>query len=108
MGVLVLGQTPSWMASFTAWPALALAWWLTFFSPLDFWHNRVMRVKAIRFLIGFGQAVSASHAVTSWGADKASTRALGTSSVRISYSCARRMLLVDFFFFPAERTPLYG
>ncbi|CBN75128.1 expressed unknown protein [Ectocarpus siliculosus] len=73
VGVLVLGQTPSWMHSFTAWPALAVAWWLTFFSPWDLWHGRAMSNKACMFLAAFGRAVSASHAITSWGADKALT-----------------------------------
>eukprot|EP00752_Nemacystus_decipiens_P006848 g6150.t1 len=71
VGVLVLGQTPSWMHSFTAWPALAVAWWLTFFSPWDMWHGRAMRSKAVVFVAAFGRAISASHAITSWGADKA-------------------------------------
>lgn len=74
VGVIVLGQTPSWMSSFTAWPALAVSWWLTFFSPQDLWHRHVMRQKAVIFLIGFGSALSASHAVTSWGADKVRER----------------------------------
>jgi len=73
VGVVVLGQTPSWMHSFTAWPALAVAWWLTFFSPWDLWHGRAMRNKAAVFLAAFGRAVSASHAITSWGADKVCT-----------------------------------
>ncbi|CAM9441189.1 unnamed protein product, partial [Hapterophycus canaliculatus] len=72
VGVLVLGQTPSWMHSFTAWPALAVAWWLTFFSPRDLWHAGAMRSRAAVFVAAFGRAVSASHAITSWGADKAS------------------------------------
>lgn len=59
------------MASFTAWPALAFAWWLTFFSPRDMWHNHVMRHKVVVFVAAFGRAVSASHAITSWGVDKA-------------------------------------
>lgn len=70
MGIFVLGQTPSWMHSFTAWPALAVAWWLTFFSPWDLWHGRAMRNKAVGFVAAFGRAISASHAITSWGADK--------------------------------------
>lgn len=70
MGVFVLGQTPSWMHSFTAWPALAVAWWLTFFSPWDLWHGRAMRSRAVVFAAAFGRAISASHAITSWGADK--------------------------------------
>lgn len=87
MGVLVLGQTPSWMSSFTAWPALALAWWLTFFSPLDLWHGGVMRQNVLLFAIGFGRAVSAAHAVTSWGADK--VRAALSYPI-LSTACASR------------------
>ncbi|CAN0570058.1 unnamed protein product, partial [Laminaria digitata] len=70
VGVLVLGQTPSWMSSFTAWPALVVAWWLTFFSPSDFWHCHVMRNEGVLFIAGFGRALSAAHAITSWGVDK--------------------------------------
>jgi len=36
--LLILGQTPSWILSKTAFPALFLAYWLTFCCPSDiFW-----------------------------------------------------------------------
>lgn len=70
VGVFVLGQTPSWMSSFTAWPSLAVAWWLTFFCPFDLWHSYAMHNRLVLFIMAFGRAVSAAHAITSWGADK--------------------------------------
>lgn len=70
VGVLVLGQTPSWMSSFTAWPALFVAWWFTFFCPWDLWYSFVMRYELAVFIAAFGRALSAAHAITSWGADK--------------------------------------
>ncbi|CAM9205982.1 unnamed protein product [Ascophyllum nodosum] len=86
VGALVLGQTPSWMSSSTAWPALAVCWWLTFFSPWDLWHGRAMRHKGVVFIAALGRAFSASHAITSWGADKALTAHF--EKARLSTGCA--------------------
>lgn len=69
---IVLGQTPSWITSFSAFPALLLAWILIFFCPGDlFW--RVFNALSVITLPLFeiGSAISAGHAVTSWGMDKA-------------------------------------
>ncbi|CAM9260817.1 unnamed protein product, partial [Scytosiphon promiscuus] len=85
VGVLVLGQTPSWMHSFTAWPALAVAWWLTFFCPRDLWHARAMRSRVAVFVAAFGRAVSASHAITSW--DKSMALTAQYEKATISVGC---------------------
>lgn len=68
---LLLGQTPSWIISKTAFPALVLAWWLTFFSPLDFFWRVMSSDSILVKFCEFGSAVSAGNAVTSWGMDKA-------------------------------------
>lgn len=72
---LLLGQTPSWILSHQAFPALLLAWWLTFCCPLDFYYT-LMRGTGIfgwvtMQLSAMGACISAGHAVTSWGMDKA-------------------------------------
>ena len=36
---LVLGQTPSWIVSHSAFPALLLAWYLTFYCPNDLYFT---------------------------------------------------------------------
>lgn len=82
---LVLGQTPSWILSHSAFPALFVAWWLVFFSPLDFfWH--VTSNPVFSFAMGFGRSISAGHAVTSWGMDKALRNSSHTNVKRISES----------------------
>jgi len=69
---LVLGQTPSWIVSHSAFPALLLAWWLTFYCPWDLYYTFVAswEGEGARFVAGLLGAVSAGHAVTSWGLDK--------------------------------------
>jgi len=82
---LVLGQAPSWLVSHTAFPALLLAWWLTFFCPLDlFW--RALHAPGVLFFTGIGSAISSGHAVTSWGLDKALNNAFHVNHVRIGQS----------------------
>eukprot|EP01041_Mallomonas_annulata_P010564 gene10564-22042_t len=67
----VLGQTPSWITSSTAFPALLLAWWLTFFCPFDLYWSLVANNPVFKVFCEHGLAISGSHAVTSWGMDKA-------------------------------------
>lgn len=72
---LLLGQTPSWILSRTAIPALLLAWWLTFFCPFDlFWkflsHSNVFK-EGFLIIVELGSCISYAHAITSWGMDKA-------------------------------------
>lgn len=69
---VVLGQTPSWIVSQRAFPALFLAWWLTFFSPYDlYWCWTLRYTKFHAILFGTFASISSSHATTSWGMDKA-------------------------------------
>jgi uncharacterized membrane protein YeiH len=83
---LLLGQTPSWILSNTAFPALILAWWLTFFCPLDLYWKFLNKTPGLLFFIGIWAAVSAGHAVTSWGFDKAAFNASHVNVLRISQS----------------------
>ncbi|CAM9352882.1 unnamed protein product, partial [Phaeothamnion confervicola] len=69
--VFVLGQAPSWIASPTALPSLCLAFWLTFFCPGDLWHRLVTVVGPFRFAVTAAAWVSTTHAITSWGLEKA-------------------------------------
>ncbi|KAJ1455415.1 hypothetical protein M885DRAFT_520355 [Pelagophyceae sp. CCMP2097] len=68
---LALGQPPSWACSHNAPRSLLLAWWLTFCCPMDAWHRAVRSSDALRLVLAGGAWLSAGHAVTSWGADKA-------------------------------------
>ena len=83
---LLLGQTPSWIISHSAFPALVLAWWLTFFCPRDLYFNFMESNKVILFIVGIVSAISSGHAVTSWGLDKAAFNTFHTNHVRISQS----------------------
>eukprot|EP01040_Poterioochromonas_malhamensis_P000773 gene773-824_t len=67
---LLLGQVPSWILSRSAIPGFVVAWWLTFFSPDDFFYRHVSNNDAILFVLGIFNAISSGHAVTSWGMDK--------------------------------------
>lgn len=66
---LLLGQPPSWLSSHTALPAFCIAWYVTFFSPGDVWHQ-AMGTKVFRGAVLLGVWASTAHAVTSWGLDK--------------------------------------
>ena len=85
----LLGQTPSWIISHNAFPALVLAWWLTFYCPGDVYH-KVMSSQwakiAILPIVTLLSAVSAGHAVTSWGLDKALNNTFHTNAPRIAQS----------------------
>ena len=69
---LLLGQTPSWLLSHTAFNSFVLAWWLIFFSPYDQCYTLMSYGRTIIIpLLSLGAACSSGHAVTSWGVDKA-------------------------------------
>ena len=67
---VALGQTPSWLSSHTAGSALLFVWWATFFCPFDIWH-RFMSLPGFRAGVMMGAWFASTHAVTSWGMDKA-------------------------------------
>lgn len=69
---LALGQSPSWLTSHRAFPALLLCFALTFFAPLDLWF-RVMHApySPLRAVMQAGAWLATGHAVSSWGVDKA-------------------------------------
>ena len=82
----LLGQTPSWIVSHTAFPALLVAWWLTFCCPFDAFY-RLLRDNSLGLLVlGTFSAISGGHAVTSWGVDKAANNAFHVNYGRISQS----------------------
>ena len=67
---IILGQPPSWIVSRSAIPGFLLAWWMTFFSPDDFFWKNISSNEFIMFLLGIVNSLSAGHAITSWGMDK--------------------------------------
>jgi uncharacterized membrane protein YeiH len=83
---ILLGQTPSWILSHSAFPALLLAWWLTFFSPFDCYYKTINQIPIFLFFVGIGGAISSGHAVTSWGLDKAAYNLSHVNHIRISQS----------------------
>jgi uncharacterized membrane protein YeiH len=83
---LLLGQTPSWILSHSAFPALFVAWWLIFFCPMDIFFKVIDYSTSAVFLIGLVAAVSSGHAVTSWGVDKAAFNTFHVNYERISQS----------------------
>lgn len=85
IGVL-LGQTPSWILSKTAFPALFLAYWLTFCCPSDIFWKQLANNTLFINVASIGGAISAGHAVTSWGADKALENLFHNSPERYSNS----------------------
>ncbi|EKX53476.1 hypothetical protein GUITHDRAFT_101177 [Guillardia theta CCMP2712] len=50
--------------------AFLLAWWLTFCSPFDIWHNS-MKTPWLMIPIKAFATISSAHAITSWGMEKA-------------------------------------
>ena len=82
----LLGQTPSWIVSHSAFPALLVAWWLTFFSPFDIYYKIVDKVPLSLFFVGIFASISGGHAVTSWGVDKALNNTFHVNHIRISQS----------------------
>ena len=83
---ILLGQTPSWIVSHSAFPALMVAWWFTFFSPYDIFYNTLLRAPFSLFFVGIFSSISGGHAVTSWGVDKALNNTFHVNHVRISQS----------------------
>ena len=83
---LLLGQVPSWILSHSASPALFLSWWLTFCCPMDLYYRYIIKGSigvVFLFVLGIGSAISAGHAVTSWGMDKALWNVYHINSPRI-------------------------
>jgi len=70
MTAIFLGENASWTAGDHVWGAFLLAWWLTFSSPFDVWYT-MMDSAALRGPLQALACVSAAHAVTSWGLEKA-------------------------------------
>jgi hypothetical protein len=93
---LLLGQTPSWIISHTAFPALFIAWWLTFYSPNDIYYKLIRKTglfgKSVLFLVGIGASISSGHAATSWGMDKALFNTFHVNYARIASSFLTCML----------------
>jgi hypothetical protein len=86
VGVL-LGQVPSWIMSRSAIPGFVLAWWLTFYSPDDFFWRHVSGNRILMFFLGILAAVSSAFAVTSWGLDKAFFNSFHVNGGDFSKSC---------------------
>lgn len=70
-GIIFLGQTPSWIMSRAAFPALLLAWWLTFYCPGDAYWKFVRNVPLFMSVMTFFAYIAIAHAVGSWGVDSA-------------------------------------
>mmetsp|Transcript_17997 Transcript_17997/g.55365 ORF Transcript_17997/g.55365 Transcript_17997/m.55365 type:complete len:367 (+) Transcript_17997:356-1456(+) len=70
VGVL-LGQPASWALSHNAPRALLLAYWLVWACPKDAFYKAHEGSIVVQLFFATGAALSAGHAVTSWGADKA-------------------------------------
>jgi hypothetical protein len=85
---ILLGQTPSWVLSSNAFPALVLAWYLTNFCPYDLFHYILSSTigMPILFILNIGSAISAGHAVTSWGLDKAAFNSFHKNAHKLSGS----------------------
>ena len=83
---LLLGQTPSWIMSHSAFPAILIIWWLIFLSPYDIFYRTLKSSKILIFAIKIGSAISAGHAVTSWGVDKVLWNTFHLNSERIRAS----------------------
>jgi uncharacterized membrane protein YeiH len=83
---LLLGQTPSWIVSQKAFPAMLLAWWLVFFSPFDYCWRLYHTNRVFSWYFGFFSAISSAHATSSWGMDKALFNAFHVNSAAIRRS----------------------
>ena len=85
---LLLGQTPSWILSSNAFPALIVAWYLTYFCPYDIYYTFISGTigTPILLIANIGAAISSGHAVTSWGLDKAAFNAFHKNSHKLSSS----------------------
>jgi hypothetical protein len=83
----LLGQTPSWLLSHSAFNSLLLAWWLVFFSPFDLFYSLLcsMHTYAIP-AISLVAAVSSGHAITSWGVDKVLFNTFHVNHTRLAQS----------------------
>ena len=68
---LILGQPASWLNSHV-WAAFIVAYWLVFCSPGDVWF-KLLQHGWLLLPIKAAATVSAAHALSSWGVDKALT-----------------------------------
>ncbi len=68
-GIVFLGQTPSWIMSRAAFPALLVAWWLTFYCPGDAYWKLVREMPFFVTVMTFFAYISIAHAIGSWGVD---------------------------------------
>lgn len=88
----LLGQTPSWLMSRSAFNALLLAWWLTFYCPGDLYW-KVLRSSIgpiILFVSNVFSTISGAHSIGTWGVDKAVFNAFHVNAAnfhRAHYIC---------------------
>lgn len=68
---LILGQPASWLNSHV-WAAFIVAYWLVFCSPGDVWF-KLLQHGWLLLPIKAAATISAAHALSSWGLDKALT-----------------------------------
>lgn len=85
---LLLGQPPSWILSQTSFPALLLAFWLTFCCPSDIFWSTINKIPygGFKFTMGLLAAISSGHAITMRGQDKAALNKFHVNSDRIGQS----------------------
>jgi hypothetical protein len=91
-GMILLGQPPSYIVSHTALNGFFFAYWLVFFCPFDFVYkfcvpssSNILQ-QSVMFMIKLSSAISAGHAVTSWGVDKALHNTFHTNPSRMADS----------------------
>ena len=68
---LILGQPASWLNTHV-WAAFIVAYWLVFCSPGDVWF-KLLDHGWLLLPIKAAATISAAHALSSWGLDKALT-----------------------------------
>ena len=83
----ILGQTPSWLVSHTAFNSFILAWWLVFFSPYDRFYTILCHLHTVLIpLLSVGAACSSGHSLTTWGVDKVVNNTFHVNAERLSQS----------------------
>jgi hypothetical protein len=86
---ILLGQPPGWMLSHSSFLSLLIAWWLTFFSPFDFYWSLIHSPNLAPILQihhSFFSDISSIHAATSWGMDKVLFNTFHTPTILIRES----------------------
>lgn len=71
VSIVLLGHCPYWIIGRAAFPALLVAWWLTFYSPGDLYWHLINKNYTAEVIAGIFAAISSGHAIGSWGIDKA-------------------------------------